>query len=104
MKSKIIIKKIIKKETFIEMDYEISENLLPFFNLDNKFKVNYYRNVESVPDSIAVIPFISNVLPIIWLTDSELIVDELDYNYLKSIDKTRKSFIDMYKKDILKEK
>ncbi len=104
MKSKIKVKKIIKKSNYIMVDYDVSENLIPFFNLDNKFKVDYYQNVECVPDSIAIIPFISNVLPIIWLTDSELIVDELDDNYSKSIDKTRKSFNNMYKTDIFKGK
>lgn len=104
MRSQIIIKGIKKENSHIKIDYDVSDNLKEFFNLQNKFEVDYYENIESVPDSIAVIPFISNVLPIIWLTNSELVVKELDEKYAKSINKTRKSFNDMYKTNIFKGK
>ena len=102
--SKIVVKKIKKSKTIIEIKYTVSDELKEFFNLDNYFKVDYYEDVTKVPDSIAVIPFISNVLPIIWLTDSELVIDELDEAYAKSINKTRKAFNDMYETNIFKGK
>lgn len=69
----------------LEVDYDITKDLEDFFNMDNKFKVEYGESIENVPKSIAVIPFVSNVLPIIWLTDSKLEIDELDKNYYDSI-------------------
>ena len=102
MKSQIVIKNISKNGSHIKIDYTVSDNLKEFFNLDNKFEVDYYENVESIPDCVAVIPFVSNVLPIIWLSDSELVVESLDYDYSKSINKTRTNFNKMYKTDIFK--
>lgn len=104
MVSKIVVKKVIKKDSYIEVDYDVSDNLKDFFDMDNKFKVNYYQNIEEVPNSVAVIPFVSNVLPIVWLTNSKLYLDELDYNYSKSINNTRKGFNNMYNTDIFKGK
>lgn len=104
MESLIKVKKIVKEGTCIMIDYEVSDSLNEFFDLENKFKVDYYENVEKVPDSLAVIPFISNVLPIIWLTNGTLEIEELDDEYANSINKTRKAFNTMYNTNIFKGK
>ena len=101
---KIIIKKVEISTNDITIDYDVTGKLKEFFNLENKFHVHYYDNVSSVPPEIAVIPFISNVLPIIWLTDSELIIESLEEKYANSIDKTRMAFNKMYHTDIFKGK
>lgn len=104
MTSTIKVKSVIKNESILNVDYEISEDLKDYFDLNNKFKADYYENISDVPDSILIIPFIGNVLPIIWLTDGQLIVDELDKNYYDSINNTKEAFNKMYKTDIFKGK
>lgn len=84
------------KENIISVDYTISEDLKGYFNLENKFKVEYGERIDEVPEEIAIIPFISNVLPIIWLTNSTLEVKKLDEEYFKSIEETRKAFQNIY--------
>lgn len=101
---KIVIKKVIVEKNDIKIDYVVSDGLKKFFNLNNKFHAHYYENIENVPKEVAVIPFVANVLPIIWLTDSELVVDSLEKNYADSIDSTRNAFNLMYKTDIFKGK
>lgn len=90
--------KLTKSGNIISVDYDVSEDLTKFFDLKNKFKVEYSENIESVPDEIAIVPFISNVLPIIWLTDSELEIEKLDKNYFLSIEKIKEAFKKMYNK------
>ena len=94
----IKVEKVNIKENIIEVDYTVSEDLQKFFNMENKFKIQYGENIEDVPEEIAIIPFVSNVLPIIWLTNSTLEIENLDANYFKSIEGTREAFEQMYPK------
>lgn len=97
-KSNIKIEKVNIKENIIGVDYTVSEDLQKYFNMENKFKIEYGENIEDVPEEIAIIPFVSNVLPIIWLTNSTLEIENIDANYFKSIEETRKAFEQMYPK------
>lgn len=96
-KNNIKVEKVNIKENIIHVDYTVSEDLQKFFNMENKFKIQYGENIEDVPEEIAIIPFVSNVLPIIWLTNSTLEIERLDENYFKSIEETRKAFQNIYK-------
>ena len=78
--NKIEVKNVEIENKTIKVDYEVSKELELFFNLDNKFKIEYGEDMTDVPEEIAIIPFISNVLPIIWLTNSCLVVNKLDKN------------------------
>ena len=73
----ITLKQIIKKENTISYVFSVSQGLRQYFS-DKQFLIEYPENVETVPDSIAAVPFACNVLPIIWLTNSELRLKELD--------------------------
>ena len=95
-KKVIEVKKVEIHNTTIKVDYEVSKELELFFNLDNKFKIEYGEDMTDVPEEIAIIPFISNVLPIIWLTNSCLVVNKLDKNYYESIQKTKEAFQNIY--------
>ncbi|MDR0533255.1 MAG: hypothetical protein LBH01_04805 [Verrucomicrobiales bacterium] len=63
---------------------------------DKTFYMAYRQDVSSVPAGIAVIPFLANVLPIVWLTDAELVLDELDHDFYHSIEKLKRSYAEMY--------
>lgn len=95
-KNVLKINKISKNKDTIEINYEYGENLNDYF-LEKPFFVKYNENIENIPDGIAVIPFIGNILPIIWLTNSILILDEIDKNYYESLEKVKNAYKDMYK-------
>lgn len=82
----------------ITIEYYVSKELRKYFNLEEEFFVEFDENIEEVPKAIAVIPFVVNVLPIIWLTNSILELDELDKTFFYSIDEFKKGYIDMYEK------
>ena len=61
----------------IEVFYEITDGLLQYFDKrQNVFWIEYTENISTIPISIAIVPFVCNVLPIVWLTNSTLILPE----------------------------
>lgn len=86
MENRIIIDKVLVSSNRIEVYYTIKGEINKYFNQDEKcFWVEYTEDVSSVPESIAVIPFVCNVLPIAWLSDAELVVNELDEEFYHSL-------------------
>lgn len=49
-----------------------------------------------MPKSILAIPFVCNVLPIIWLCNAQLIVPQLDQDFYNSIAEFKNGYINMY--------
>ncbi|MBR0348594.1 MAG: hypothetical protein IIX16_03050 [Clostridia bacterium] len=93
---KIIVRDVILKQNRIEYKVELSNGIADAFNQPFEYWVEYNEIVESLPKSIAIIPFICNVLPIVWVADAELCVPEIDEDFLMSLEKTKKAYVDMY--------
>lgn len=92
----IYIDKISIHQHVIKIHYHVDDNLKVFFNPNIKcFEIEYSCNIESVPTSIAVIPFVTNVLPIVWLTNSTLTIPELDKTFFDSIPGIKKGYVEM---------
>lgn len=75
--------------------FSLSANLNRYFNEPHVFRVKYSQDISGVPEGILVIPFITNVLPIIWLTDAVLQVPRLDRVFYESIPEIKKGYADM---------
>ena len=95
MENYIKIIKINKNKNIIEIDFDVCHELMKYFKEKN-FWCEYDFDVENIPNSIACIPFLCNVLPIIWLTDSSIILEEIDEDFYQSIDCFKKGYINMY--------
>lgn len=93
--NEIILNAIDKKGRKIQFDYKVHGEITKYFT-ENPFVIEYPDCVEKVPDSIACIPFVCNVLPIIWLTDSLLILPELDKTFYESIPEFKVGYVDMF--------
>lgn len=91
----------------IVYEFEISKDLEEYFTKKSMFiEYIYNENIDlsNVPPSILVIPLISNLLPVIWLTNSELIVEELDETFYNSISDLRENYSCMYEEASFKGK
>lgn len=78
----------------ISISFNVSNELKRFFNT---FSFEYScEDAEYIPNSVLVIPFVCNVIPLVWLTDSVLYLKELDSSFYKSIDEFKKGYIQMY--------
>ena len=82
----------------IEIRYSISSNLQEYFNPENIFWIEYSENISDIPQSISVIPFVCNVLPIIWLTNSILILPEIDEAFFENISRIKDGYKKMHPK------
>ena len=91
----IVLVQIDKAGNSIRYSYRADESLERFFS-DREFVIDYPENTESVPDAIAAVPFVANVLPIVWLTDSKLVVPELDEAFYNCIPEVKKGYENMY--------
>ena len=91
----ITLKEISVQNTSVQYIFDVSDDLKIFFS-DHPFIIEYPVSIESVPFSVLAIPFVSNVLPIVWVTDSQLILPELDKIFFDSIPEFKKGYINMY--------
>lgn len=83
----------------IEVFYEAVGEIKKHFNPEvPSYWCEYSSLVDNVPVGIAVIPFVCNVLPLVWLTDAELIVPELDQDFYLSVSEFKKGYEEMYPK------
>lgn len=80
----------------LDVFYHATGRVCKYINNNTHFFSHYSCDIGMVPDSIAVIPFVVNVLPIIWVTDSILELPELDSDFFQSIEEFKKGYIKMY--------
>ena len=92
----IKLKNIEKTENKIWYNFYVSQNIRKYFNFKSEFFIEYDINISSIPDSILVIPFLANILPIAWLVDEEIEIPEIDAEFYNSIEAFKKGYVNMY--------
>ena len=92
---KIVLNGIKKEGSKISFDFFVSEGLSSFFS-GKPFVIEYAENIEAVPDAVVAVPFVCSVLPIIWLTNSKLVLKELDEDFYHCIANVRKGYEEMF--------
>lgn len=95
MNQTIEIQKIEKNQNTITVSFFSSTDLACYFK-ENIFLTEYSEDVSKTPDSIAILPFVCNVLPIVWLTGATLKVEEIDKDFILNCSAIRKGYEDMY--------
>jgi len=93
--NKVVVKDIKSLSNSISVKFS-SEGLISKYFIENIFFVEWEKNINPIPKSIAVIPFISNILPIIWITDSNLYIEEIDKAFYEQIKKIKSGYKKMY--------
>lgn len=79
----------------IDVLFETSNLAAKFFK-NNHFWLEYSEPISDVPEGIAVIPFICNILPVVWIANIEVNLPELDKTFFESIEDIKKSYMKMY--------
>lgn len=44
--------------------------------------LEYNYDVSDIPLSILAIPFVANVVPLVWITNSTIVINELDKSFI----------------------
>ncbi len=63
---------------------------------ERTFFCEYNKKIETVPPSIAVIPFLGNILPVAWLHSLEIVADSLDKTFYECLPKVIGGYDNMY--------
>ncbi len=80
----------------ITYSYEIEGFWKDAFHANAPFFVEYSTDVSGVPEGLAVVPFLVDVLPIAWIYDAELIVPCIDKAFYESIPAFKHGYEEMY--------
>lgn len=94
MSEQIQLTKVVKSGNTITYQHTATPMLSRYMN--GEMYCQYSMNVEDIPDGIAVIPFLADVLPFIWLTDSTVEVEEVDKDFYECVDEVREGYKEMY--------
>lgn len=86
------------KRITVEYDVAGSDEWVSYFYKPYILYAEYNFSVEKIPYSVAIIPFVSFVLPMLWVFDAELTVDEIDKAYYESIPEFKKGFAQLHPK------
>ena len=65
--------------------------------LDKFLKIDFGVNVSNVPDSVLVIPFLTNILPIVWLCNAIVEIEAIDRDFYDCIVHVKQGYENMYK-------
>ncbi|WP_108804102.1 hypothetical protein [Aquimarina sp. Aq107] len=77
----------------INYEYSVDANIQKLFTDNELFYVKYQIDVSETPLSIAVIPFLSNVLPMAWFAGFTIEVDEVDEDFYNAQEKIKQEFV-----------
>ncbi|WP_209122918.1 hypothetical protein [Alkalihalobacillus sp. BA299] len=95
MKSKLNIENVKVIDNRVEVSYSCIGDIANYLTNDTFF-VEYDCKVINVPLSVLAIPFLANVLPIVWASDTIVYCEEIDREFLTSMAIVKKSFQKMY--------
>lgn len=91
----IVLNHVSKNYNSLTFDFSISAGLKCFFS-STPFQIEYPMEITSVPDAIATVPFVCNILPIVWLTNSKLFLKSLDKSFFDCIPDIKKGYETMF--------
>ncbi len=94
--NKIVITKVAVIENRLECSYTVEGEWKKYFKETNTFFTEYSKRIDRVPLSVAVIPFLCNLLPLVWIFDGTVILEDIDRDFYESIEDFKQGFIDMY--------
>lgn len=97
----IILKDIKVDNNVVSYKFEVSAELSKYFNSDTLW-IEFDENLCDCPKSILTIPFVSIMLPIMWVTDSVLWVDDLDYTFYHATFFIQNAYQNLYRNHELK--
>lgn len=80
----------------VDYYFTVSQNLEKFFDSRFHMFIDYDENIENIPISILAIPFVSNIMPLMWITDSILWIEEIDRTYYDSLLRVKNAYQNMY--------
>lgn len=76
--------------------YKIEGEWIEAFYPDEPFFIKYSCDISKVPEGVAVIPLLANLLPMAWIYDAEIVISVCDKDFYDSINDFKKGYEEMY--------
>lgn len=76
----------------ISYDYEVGREITKYFNKKESFFASYDAIIGGVPESLAVIPLLANVMPIAWFVGFDVLVPEVDETFFHALTELKSEF------------
>ncbi|AUP77268.1 hypothetical protein [Flavivirga eckloniae] len=73
-------------------DYSVAKSFSKYFNLNNPYYSKYQINVSDIPESIAVIPLLANLMPIAWFVGFDVHINEVDETFYNALINLKEEF------------
>lgn len=96
MNNYIKIDSIETKNNTLKICFSYDGEIAKFVEKGNDFVIDYDFNIEDIPKSVLVIPFLNLWLPVASITNAKLIVDEIDKDFYYKIKDIYEPFNKMY--------
>lgn len=94
--NKIVINQPKVNKNKIEYTYTVEGEWADLFFTDNKNFIEYSIDVENVQKSILIIPFLANILPVAWVCNAEIVVEECDKDFYDALPNIKQGYCDMH--------
>ena len=94
--NKIIIKEPTIYNNRIKYEYQVEGEWEKYFTEQRTSFIEYSDDISNMHESIAVVPFICNVLPMVWLCDATIEAPYVDKDFLDHVEDIKKGYEGMY--------
>lgn len=91
----VILRQVSVDKNYVEYKFEARGKLKDYFTTDTMY-IEYNTDVSEVPVSILNIPFVATVLPLMWLTDTVLWVEEIDRTFYDATYRIKEAYQNLY--------
>lgn len=92
----IIVKEVKNNGNRLDIDFSVSAGLEKYFLPEHHFFAEYTCDISDVPESVLVVPLLTNLLQFSWLVDCVVWVNEIDKTFYDAIPKIKYAFQEMY--------
>ncbi|MDG5472616.1 peptidase [Jeotgalibacillus sp. ET6] len=96
MSKEVVLEKLVTNQKRVDFYFNVKGGIQKYFKKSKHLFFKYNLDIEEVPTSILTIPFIANIIPLVWLTNSKIIVPELDRAFYDCLPKLKEAYQDMF--------
>ena len=91
----ITISTISKDRNNVTIKLDISPELKRYFN-ETTFFTEYTFDITNIPNSVLVVPVLTNLLPFSWITDTVIWVNEIDQDFYNCLQVLKTGFRELH--------
>ena len=91
----ITISTISKDRNNVTIKLDISPELKRYFN-ETTFFTEYTFDITNIPNSVLVVPVLTNLLPFSWITDTVIWVNEIDQDFYNCLQILKTAFRELH--------